>query len=218
MARYLIEFRFLHVPTKRKIKGMIWNIDKRFRLRQAKRRRPVPHISLAGPLTTNSERRLIKDFHNVCSHFSLLSFKVRGFNTFEDNRVVYLDVVPSSKLKDFRWAISQKIRDYCYLKPHDLEKDFYFHTTLAMKLSPSKFRRVKSYVNNMIPINLDHKMVRATLIKNGKILVEYDFLQRKLLNRRQAKSKQGLRISGRLLEEFFKGTYAVSKNVKSYRN
>jgi hypothetical protein len=32
-------------------------------------------------------------------------------------------------------------------------------------------------------------MVRATLIKGNKILYEYDFLLRKLLNRREAKSK-----------------------------
>ncbi len=213
MGGYLIEFRFIHYPTKKKIKRLIWHVDKKFHLRRAKYARPVPHISLAGPLTTNNETRLIKDFHAVCSRHPLMKFKVKGFNVFKDNRVVYLDIKPSTRLEDYRWDLAEKIKPYCQLRPHDRKKEFYFHSTIAMKLSPHKYDMIKKYVQNMHQVSFDYIMVRATIIKGGRILVEYDFLQRKLLNRHQAKSRRGSTITGKLLDAYFKGKHDPNKNV-----
>lgn len=214
MGRYLIEFRFIHYPTKKRLKGMIWHIDKKFHLRRARRARPVPHISLAGPLTTNNEQRLINDFYDVCSRHPLMKFKVKGFGVFEENRVVYLGIQPSTQLADFRWLLARKIKDFCKLAEHDYKEEFTFHITLAMKLSPHKFDMVKKYVEKMQLLNFDHIMVRATIVKGGRILVEYDFLQRKMLNRRQAKSREGLAKTGQLLDDYFKGRHDPNKKIE----
>ena len=55
--------------------------------------------------------------------------------------------------------------------------------------------------------------MRVTLLKGGKILREYDFLQRKLLNRRQALNKHITRRSKTLLKEFMKGTHNPDRKI-----
>jgi hypothetical protein len=57
--------------------------------------------------------------------------------------------------------------------------------------------------------------MRVTLLKYGRILREYDFLQRKLLNRRQALNKHITRRSKTLLKEFMQGRYHPNNKVKS---
>ena len=70
-------------------------------------------------------------------------------------------------------------------------------------------------------MNFNHIMVRAAIIKNtsrhrkGRIFVEYDFLQRKLLNRTQAKNRNGLAKTGGLLDDYFKGKHDPNKKIKS---
>ena len=76
------------------------------------KKRPVPHITLVGPFQTRNERKLINDFYDVCSKNPLMKFSVKGFNTFENNRVMYLDINPSDNLDNFRWELSKKLQPY----------------------------------------------------------------------------------------------------------
>ena len=76
-----------------------------------------------------------------------------------------------------------------------------------MKLSPSQFSTVKDYVEILDPPTYKQFLLRATLIKNSKILYEYDFLQRRMLSRREAKSRTGMAQTKKLLEDFFAGRY-----------
>lgn len=208
---YLIEFRF-QGRTKKKIKSMIWGINKKFHIGQG--HRPVPHITLVGPLTTKNERKLISDFNSVCSKYPLMKLKVNGFNTFENNRVVYIDINPSQKLDEFRWELAQAIRPNCKVQSQDQKRKFYFHATLAKSLSSNKFRKVKAYINSGNKPKYSHFVLRATLLKRGKILKEYDFLLRRLLTRREAKSKTIYRRTIALLQKFFESKHDVNKNVQ----
>ena len=58
MQSYLIEFRFQSKRVNTYLRGMIYNINRKFRVGK---RKHVPHISLVGPFTTNNERKLISD-------------------------------------------------------------------------------------------------------------------------------------------------------------
>jgi len=199
MAHYLIEFRFFG-KAKAEMKSLIWEVNRRFHIRP--RYRPVPHISLVGPFFTRDERRLLDDFKNICEKQSIMQFQVIGFDTFEDNRVVYIDIEPDAKLDDFRWGLSQTLRVYCSLKPYDIERKFSFHATIAMKLPPRKFEKVKKYINKKPKPKFRHVLLRATLIKNQKILCEYDFLLKKLLNRREAISREILSKTFDMLKKY----------------
>jgi len=200
---YLIEFRF-HGKAKHEIKELIHDVKKKFRLTT---RRAVPHISLAGPFYTNDEERLIRDFRQLCVDNPLMKFKVEGFNTFEHSNVVFVDIMPSKELDNFRWNLSKTLGKYCELKPFDYEKDFSFHATIAMKLEEDKFKRIKDYIKNKPKLNFDHVVVRLTLLKGQKILKEYDFLLRRLLDRKLAKSKDIYSKTSDLLKAYFEGRF-----------
>lgn len=213
MTHYLIEFRF-QGKAKSKIKELILEIDRRCHIGNTKIKRPVPHITLVAPFNTNNERKLIQDFYNLCSKTELMKFNVKGFNTFEDNQVVYLDIKPSTKLDEFRWELSKKLQPYCNLKPIDYKRQYAFHSTIAMKLTPSKFKQVKEYIKRKHEPSFDHIVVRATLLKNSYILKEYDFLQRKMFDRKLAKSKHVHSRTIYLLKKFFEGNYDPNKHMK----
>jgi calcineurin-like phosphoesterase family protein/2'-5' RNA ligase len=186
MNHYLIEFRFFG-KSKTEIRKLIWDVNKRYHIRS--RHRPVPHISLVGSFNTTDERRLVNDFKNICKKQGLIHFNVAGFDTFENNRVIFLDIQPDKKMEMFRRELSTTLQPYCRMKPYDLEEKFSFHTTITMKLNPAKFEQVKKYISKKTKSNYKHVLLRATLIKNQIILCEYDFLLKKLLNRREAKNR-----------------------------
>ena len=208
---YLIEFRF-QGKAKYEIKRMIWSLNKKFHIRPNKR--PVPHITLVGPLATNNEKRLIGDFNNICSSFPLMKFTVDGFDTFNHSNVVYININPDKKLDEFRWELSQRLKSYCKLRPFDYERNFSFHATLAMRLPYNKFKIVKSYVHRMKRPKYRYVLVRATLLKGGIILREYDFLLRRPLTRRLAKSREIYSKTMDLLNAFFEGKYDPNQNIK----
>ncbi len=119
-----------------------------------------------------------------------MHFKLSGYGTFDNTRVVYINIEPDEKLNRFRLELSKKLQSYCSLKPIDIESKFYFHATIAMKISPEKFGKIKHYIKTKKEPNHNYCLMRATLIKNQKILYEYDFLLEKLLNRRESKDKK----------------------------
>ena len=188
MARYLIEFRFFG-KAKREIKELVWKVNRKFRLSHARGRRPIPHITLVAPFTTIYQKKLVSDFKEICSKQPLIDFEVKGYGTFTKTRVVYIKIKPSKQLKKFRWNLSKTLRKYCKLLPRELKRKYYFHATIAMKIPSQKFKKIKKYVKEHKEPNYKHYLIRATLLKNSKILYEYDFLLRRLLNRKQAKSK-----------------------------
>jgi len=206
MTHYLIEYRF-QGRAKAEIRQMISELDNRFHLGILKSKRAIPHISLAGPLTTNNEARLIKDFTALCKSTPFCSFNINGFENFKDSRVVYIKIVPSPQLDKFRWDLSQKLAPYCTLRDFDYNRDFKFHATLAMKLDHQDFCSVKSFIERQNPPNFKQFLIRATIIKNNKIMYEYDFLQRKLLNRSDALDRKILAKTMKLLNDFFKGKF-----------
>ncbi len=215
MTHYLIEFRF-QGKEKAEIKQKIYALDKKFNLGFVKSKKPIPHISLAGPLTTNKERKLIQDFESICSSTPFCSFKVNGYGFFEEKGVVYIRIDPSEKLKLLRWELSQRLAPYCELKDFDHEKEFIFHATLALKLSGPEFRKIKRHIEESENPKFKQFLVRATLIKNQRILCEYDFLQRKLLTRSEALDRNQYSHTMRLLREFFAGKYDPDQNLGTY--
>jgi len=212
MTHYLIEYRF-QGKVKAEIKQMIFTLDKKFHLGLSNK--PIPHISFAGPLATNDEAKLIKDFISLCKNTTFCSFKVNGFGFFERTKVVYINIDPSDKLKNFRWKLSQKIKNYCTLRDFDYKEDFAFHATLAMKLENPEFLAIKKYIEKQNSPRYKHFLIRATIIKNSRILCEYDFLQRRMLTREEALNKNQLAITMKLLNDFFEGNFDPDEKTKS---
>ena len=101
MIHYLIEFRF-QGKAKFEIKRLILEVDKWCQIGNVKRKRPVPHITLVALFQTRNERKLIDDFYDICSKSQLMKFGVKGFNIFENNWGMYLDINPNENLDNFK--------------------------------------------------------------------------------------------------------------------
>jgi 2'-5' RNA ligase len=202
---YLIEYRF-QGSSKYEIREMINHLKRKFHLPPSGK--SVPHITLAGGLTTSHERKLIKDFVSVCSKTPLCKYTVDGFGSFANEAgVIFINIIPNENLKTFRWTLAQTIAPYCNLKAFDYKQDFKFHATLAMNLNDRDFSRLRKYINTQPEPQYKQILIRVTILKNSKILCEYDFLQRRLLNRDEALSKTELTKTFHLLDEFFKGNF-----------
>ena len=219
MPHYLIEFRF-QGKAKKELKDLIWRVDKKCRIGNAKRKRPIPHITLVAPFTTNNESRLLRDFKDLCSSQKLMKFKLKGFNVFNNKsgaHVVYFDITPSTELDEFRWRMAKKLKSYCKLNSIDNQRKYYFHSTIAMKLTDKKFNQVKRYVKRMEIPQYKHLVLRVTLLKGSKILREYDFMQRRMFNRRLAKNRKIMSKSRSLMKQYFAGKYNPDERVRKQK-
>ncbi|MDD1702735.1 MAG: 2'-5' RNA ligase family protein [Methanoregula sp.] len=188
MTHYLIDIRLMG-SVKRQIGTLSNQLEEKFNL---KNKLVVPHISLAGPFSTAHEEKLVEDFTRICTNQKKIpTYEVGGYGFFNDTRVVYVTVTPDETLKQFRYQLSRALIPYCSLRDYDRDpaEEFRFHATLAMKLDWLTFQRIKWYFRGQEPVTFRHHPIRATLLRNSKILCEYDFIQERMLTRSQARSR-----------------------------
>jgi len=188
MTHYLIDIRQMG-SVKGQIRSLSNQLQEKFNLGD---KRVIPHITLAGPFSTNDEKKLIEDFTRVCTNQKKIpKYEVGGYGFFDDTRVVFVTITPDETLKQFRFQLSRAISPYCSLRNYDLDSadEFKFHSTLAMKLDWLTFQRIKWYFRGQESVIYRHHPIRATLLRNSKILCEYDFIQGRMLSRAQALSK-----------------------------
>ena len=188
MAHYLIEFR-LRGFAKRYSQKLIKEIGKKFRVKGMKDK--VSHITLYGPFTTNNERKMVFEVLNLCRKYNKIYFSIKGVNYFDNpsNKVIYLEINPSEELKLFREKLSSKLKIITSTTSKEDSKNkenFKFHSTIAFKDINLKMNQILNHLKNKKHPNIRQTLLRVTILKNGKILNEYDFLQAKLFNRKQS--------------------------------
>jgi len=182
---YYIEIRYFG-KAKKQIKKLINKVDNKFSLRKY---RKVTHITLIQPFTTNKQKWLVSDFKKICSKQKLMKFTLDGIGVFPFF-VVFVKVKINKELVDFRKKLLNQIKNYCNII--DIKRPYKPHTTIAIKMGFINFFRVWFYLKRKPKIMFTNHILRATLLKEKKILYEYDFLSRKLLNRKQAKIRKVL--------------------------
>jgi len=188
MTRYLIDIRLMG-SVKHQIRTLSDQLREKFNLGN---KLVVPHITLAGPFSTGNEKKLIEDFTRICTdQKEIPNYELGGYGFFEDSRVIFVTITPDETLKQFRYQLFRAISPYCSLRDYDLDSAdvFTFHATLAMKLDWLTFQRIKWYFRGQENVIYRHHPIRATLIRNSRILCEYDFIQERMLTRAQALSR-----------------------------
>ncbi|MBL7169907.1 MAG: 2'-5' RNA ligase family protein [Candidatus Aenigmarchaeota archaeon] len=207
MNNYLMEFRFQGY-AKRFLKQTIYEVSRKFKVEGVTKKRVVPHITLFGPFRTNHEDKIVSTFLSVSKRYHSISFKLGNFSNF-DNKVIFVNIVPSEELIKYRKELSEELRKLCsffifkMVKTEgisDSEQDYPFHATIAFKDIQRKFTIILNYLKNKRMPNIEQKLLRVTLLKNGKILYEYDFLQGKLFTRSEALNRDLWRRTIRLLK------------------
>lgn len=190
LAAFLIEFR-LHGYAKEYSRNLILDVAKNFKVRGVTKNRAVPHITLYGPSETDDIRRVISNVAAVGQRYTLVPFKIKGFDYFDkEDKVIYLDITPSPQLEQLRWELAQSLTKISTSQTWDTKRNYEFHSTVAFKDIDKKFRKIWDYVKSREEANINQYLLRITLLRgNRTILCEYDLVLRRLLNRREALSK-----------------------------
>lgn len=185
-SSYYIEIRYFG-RAKHEIKRITSEVYDKFGLKSE--RKSVPHITLIQPFNTNKEKYLISDFKRICAKYDSMKFIVDGVGVFPFF-VVFFKVKPDDKLLRFRHHLLNKLKSYCYIK--NINRTYKPHTTVALRMGFFKFFRIWFYLLKKPRIVFTNQVMRVTLLKDSKILYEYDFITRKLLNRNQALKRSEL--------------------------
>ncbi|PKL68444.1 MAG: hypothetical protein CVV30_11070 [Methanomicrobiales archaeon HGW-Methanomicrobiales-1] len=206
MTHYLIDIRLMG-SVKQQIRTLSNHLAEKFNLGD---KLVTPHITLAGPFSTTDENKLIADFTRICtSQKEIPKYEVGHYGFFDDTRVVFVTITPDETLRQFRYQLSQAISPYCSLRKYDLDnaEDFRFHATLAMKLDWLTFQRIKWYFRKQESVIYRHHPIRATLLRNSRILCEYDFVQERMLTRAQALSRATMKRDFDILKAWIDGSW-----------
>jgi 2'-5' RNA ligase len=127
-----------------------------------------------------------------------MTFKFEGFRQFGNflfgKRVVAVNIVASTELEQLRSDLVNVLSQYCELGKFD-KKDWKPHATLAFKDIDHKFKQIKEFVDNQNCPPIRHYVLRLALVKNARILCEYDFLQKRFLMRHEALDGRTKRLS-----------------------
>jgi len=216
MANYLIEFR-LRGFAKKYAQELIREIGRKFRVKGMKDK--VSHITLYGKFTTNNERKMVSEVLGVCRKYSRIYFSIKGVNYFNNpsNKVLYLEINPSEDFKKFREELSFRLKPFTKTESKEDRKNkenFIFHSTIAFKDIDYKFNQILSHLKSKNHPKIRQTLLRTTILKNGKILYEYDFLLRKLLDRKQSLNKQIFRETIRRLKQQPTSQKVFSNQIK----
>jgi 2'-5' RNA ligase len=204
MTHYLIDIRLMG-SVKHQIRNLSNHLQEKFNLGN---KRVIPHITLAGPFSTNNEKKLIEDFTRICTNQKVTpKYEVGGYGFFDDSRVIFITITPDETLKQFRYQLSRTLSPYCLLRKYDLDSAdaFRFHATLAMKLNWLTFQRIRWYFRGQESVLYRLHPIRTTLLRNSKILCEYDFIQNRMLSRAQALSRATMKRDFDMLKLWIDG-------------
>jgi 2'-5' RNA ligase len=206
MDHYLIDIRLMG-SVKHQIRSLSNRLQERFNLGD---RQVIPHITLVGPFSTHDEKQLVADFTRICeSQKGIPKYEVGGYGFFDSSRVIFVEIRPDENLRQYRWQLSQAFAPYCTFRSYDLDSadQFRFHSTLAMKLDWLTYQRIKWDFRNQENVRYQHHPIRVTLLRDSRIVCEYDFVQGRMLSRSQARSKATRKRDFDALKSWADGTW-----------
>jgi 2'-5' RNA ligase len=200
---YLLELR-LSGSARKYVKDIVFNVARKFDVKGVTKNKVVPHVTIIGPLKTNYEQKLIHEIIETCKKYDLMTIKFSGFTSFGNwlrgNRVLAIKIEQSSELELLRIELVAKLLGFCQLSKFDTRK-WKPHATIAFKDISKKFGQIKAYLENRSCPEIQHYVLRITLLKNARILREYDFLQHRTLNRDEALNREIKKTTIKLLKE-----------------
>jgi len=203
MGGYLLEFR-LTGSARKFVKETTLRIAKLFHVRGATSHRVVPHVTVAGPFDTDDDRRLFREFDEICINYSPTTFSFNGFGSFQKflgrDRVLKVNIEPSADLTRLRSEFVDRFSKFCKMNEYDKGR-WSPHATLAFKDIDWKFERIKKYLETVEIPPIRHYMLRVTLVGAGRrIAREFDLFQRRSLNRDAALNRENQRLTLRLMQ------------------
>lgn len=153
-----------------------------------------PHITLIPPFSCEDESHFLDRFEEQCHNVGLLPFSLIGFDSFSkddeksDKNYLHLKAKVDPRIDTFRHRLHSSLLDtISCVAPINKLGDHIHHVTIAESESES-FSSFPSWFNTTYT-PIEQYMLRATVLKNKKVLCEYDFVQGKMLSRKECLSK-----------------------------
>jgi len=200
-APYLIEVR-TGGEVKNQLREITYDVANKFDVRGAVDPRPVPHITLFGPYNTNKGRRVKRTIKDILSKYDIVPYRIEGFDTFRENKVIYANVVPSPELRDMRRELSRRLRPISYnYQRYDSNYFHDFHITIAYKDVGDAFESIWNYVNDQYNLRFDEYATRIANLHRRDMMWEYDLLQNQELRPDEATSARSWERTIELLNE-----------------
>lgn len=173
-APYLNEIR-TGGEIKHRLRQITHEIAEEFGVRGAVDPRPVPHVTLYGPYDTNEgheAKRIVKD---VLSGYDIVPYRIDGFGRFEENDVIYANVIPSPELRNLRRELARRLRPISRNNPrHDSDYFHDFHITVAFRDIADHFDEIWTYVQEEFDVHFDAYATRITSLHRREMMWEYD--------------------------------------------
>lgn len=212
----LIEIRI--GPGKEKLRSSILNVQRQCRIPSSKVHRVPHITLYGPFMGDSSQIEKVRSIiKSVGDNYSFLPYLIDGFRWTNGTKgkVIYFNVVPSEEFQNFRKELNSRLIEVVpKTRPWDRGEDFLFHSTLAYKLADSEYRRSWPYVSGYRALEsksliqriksflfgepqaytmryfyLPLHALRVTFLNDqSRIICEYDFLQKRLLSRREALS------------------------------
>lgn len=201
--RYLVEFR-LSGSARKCVRDIVFDVARKFDVSGVTRNRVVPHVTMIGPVKKIYEKKLIDETIETCMKHYLMTIKFSGFTSFgnwlKGNRVLATKILPSNELELLRSDLVRNLSEFCQLNKFDTRK-WKPHVTIAFKDIDKKFGRIKEYLENRSCPEIQHYVLRITVLKKARILCAYDFLQKRTLTRVEALNRETKKMTISLLKE-----------------
>lgn len=200
-APYLTEIR-TGGEVKQRLRNITYDVANEFGVRGAIDPRPVPHITLFGPYNTDEGLQAKGIVKETVSGRGLVPYRIDGFGRFEQNNVIYVNVVPSPELRNLRRELSRRLRPLSYnYQPYDTNYFYNFHITVAYKDIADEFDEIWTYVNEKYNPQFDEYATRVTSLRRRDMMWEYDLLQDQELRPDEATSSESWQRTTELLNE-----------------
>jgi hypothetical protein len=153
--------------------------------------RIVPYMTFIRPFISSDEKKLIREFGKTLSAFTdtPIFYKIIGLEVFEEpEKVFYAGVVPNPGIDNIIKKLEDNLEgkiNYISEKassPKD-QNEINLHFTISRDIPDFHFAKIKKYLESRDFSPIELPLYRVYLLKNKKILREYDFALKKNLSR-----------------------------------
>jgi 2'-5' RNA ligase len=107
--------------------------------------RHIPHVTLKQPFHAKALEPVEAYFDELVAEMRPFEITLSGLGTFDEERVIYLDVTADPCLESIRRAVLRDLQERFRVKPRDIEDDQYrFHATVAYNLTAEEFDKARA--------------------------------------------------------------------------
>jgi calcineurin-like phosphoesterase family protein len=185
-ASFFVEFRVQGFAKQyaKWVNTRIHREARRLRIRRLKERRFVSHIALFGPARTNNLRRVIAEVERTCRKYTLVPFKIGGFDNFQNPEAnwLYLDVEPSSDLEQLRYELAQNllrseriIYDTCQSFDHSSKCKFHSSIGKYAPRDKDKFERLLDFAKTKCSLEAFRQHRASIFVRLFNVIKRYIF-------------------------------------------